>query len=99
MTDPIEGQLKGIGLRLDPQEILIAPSNEGGLSWGYTIIDKTHIPTMYMGGEWKNVVPEGVWLQMLDNWDDVINTIKNDQDGFSHYLGYPEIKDAINEQD
>jgi hypothetical protein len=97
MTEPIAGQLRGIGLRLDPQEILIAPSAEGGLTWGYTIIDKTNIPTMYMDGEWRDVVPKGVWLQMLDNWDDVIKTIKNNQDEFSHYLGYPEIKDAIDE--
>jgi hypothetical protein len=97
MTEPIEGQLKGIGLRLDPQEILIAPHEEGGLKWGYTIIDKTHIPTMYIGGEWKNVVPEGVWLQMLDNWDAIAKTAKEVLAEYPEYLEYPELKAFVND--
>lgn len=97
MTEPIEGQLKGIGLRLDPQGILIAPHEEGGLQWGYTIIDKTHIPTMYIGGEWKNVVPEGVWLQMLDNWDNITKDAKEVLKEYPNYLDYPELKALINE--
>ncbi len=97
MTEPIEGQLKGIGLRLDPQEILIAPHEEGGLSWGYTIIDKTHIPTMYIGGEWKDVVPEGVWLQMLDNWDAIKKTAKEVLAEYPEYLEYPELKELLND--
>jgi hypothetical protein len=94
MTDqPTEGQLKGIGLRLDPQEILIAPHEEGGLKWGYTITDKAHIPTMYIGGEWKDVVPEGVWLQMLDNWDAIKKTAKEVLAEYPEYLEYPEVKE------
>jgi hypothetical protein len=89
---PKEGQLKGIGLRLDPQEILIAPHEEGGLKWGYTIIDKTKIPTMYMAGEWKEVVPEGVWVQMLANWDDIAKTAKEVLEEYPEYLEYPELK-------
>jgi hypothetical protein len=89
---PKEGQLKGIGLRLDPQEILIAPHEEGGLKWGYTIIDRTKIPTMYMGGEWKEVVPEGVWVQMLANWDDIAKTAKEVLQEYPSYLEYPELK-------
>lgn len=97
MTEPVEGQLKGIGLRLDPQEILIAPHEEGGLSWGYTIIDKTHIPSMYMGGEWKDVVPEGVWLQMLDNWDAIKKTAREVLAEYPEYLEYPELKALLND--
>jgi hypothetical protein len=97
MTEPIEGQLKGIGLRLDPQEILIAPHEEGGLSWGYTIIDKTQIPTMYIGGEWKNVVPEGVWLQMLDNWDAIKKTAREVLAEYPEYLKYPELKALLDD--
>jgi hypothetical protein len=97
MTEPIEGQLLGIGLRLDPQEILIAPHEEGGLKWGYTIIDKTQIPTMYIGGEWKNVVPEGVWLQMLDNWANIAKNAKQVLEEHPEYLEYPELKALIND--
>ena len=89
---PIEGQLKGIGLRLDPQEILIAPHEEGGLKWGYTIIDRTKIPTMYMKGEWQNVVPEGVWVQMLANWDDIAKTANDVFSDYPEYLEYPEVR-------
>lgn len=91
-TEPKQGQLKGIGLRLDPQEILIAPHEEGGQMWGYTIIDKTQIPTMYMEGEWKEVVPEGVWVQMLANWDDIAKTAKEVLEEYPEYLEYPEVK-------
>ena len=89
---PIEGQLRGIGLRLDPQEILIAPHEEGGLSWGYTIIDRTKIPTMYIKGEWQNVVPEGVWVQMLANWDDIAKTANDVFSDYPEYLEYPEVR-------
>lgn len=89
---PIEGQLRGIGLRLDPQEILIAPHEEGGLKWGYTIIDRTNIPTMYIKGEWQNVVPEGVWVQMLANWDDIAKTANDVFSDYPEYLEYPEVR-------
>lgn len=89
---PIEGQLRGIGLRLDPQEILIAPHEEGGLKWGYTIIDRTKIPTMYIKGEWQNVVPEGVWVQMLANWDDIAKTANDVFSDYPEYLEYPEVR-------
>lgn len=92
---PNEGQLRGMGLRLDPQEILIAPHEQGGLKWGYTIIDSTKIPQMYIKGVWQDVVPEGVWLQMLDNWDDISNTAKQTFQDHPEYLEYPEIKKLI----
>jgi hypothetical protein len=92
MSEPSEGQLRGIGLRLDPQGILIAPHEEGGLQWGYTIIDKTQIPAMYMNGEWKQVVPEGVWMQMLANWDDITKDAKEILADNPEYLKYPELK-------
>ena len=99
MTEPVEGQLRGIGLRLDPQEILIAPYEESGsgLKWGYTIIDKTQIPSMYIGGEWKDVVPEGVWLQMLDNWDAIKKTAREVLAEYPEYLEYPELKELLND--
>jgi hypothetical protein len=92
---PAEGQLRGIGVRLDPQEILIAPYQKDGLMWGYTIIDKTTIPTMYIMGEWKEVVPEGVWLQMLENWNNIPKTAKNIVKDHPEYLDYPEIKELF----
>jgi hypothetical protein len=96
MTDqPVEGQLVGIGIRLDPKEILIAPYEENGLTWGYTIIDKSKIPTMYIGGKWQNVVPEGVWIQMLENWDAIAKTAKDVFAEYPEYLEYPEIKELL----
>jgi hypothetical protein len=95
---PSEGQLRGIGNRLDPQSILFAPEEINGLTWGYSIIDKNSKPEIFMGGEWKEFVPLGVWLQMLDAWEDLIKTIKQDPEKYEHYLQYPEIKERI-EQD
>jgi hypothetical protein len=93
MTEqPIEGQLRGIGLRLDPQGILIAPHEEGGLQWGYTIIDRDNIPTMYIKGQWQNVVPEGVWYQMLANWDDIGKFANDLFSDYPTYLEYPEVR-------
>ena len=97
MTEPDQGQLRGIGLRRDPQEILIAPYEQQGEMWGYTIINKTQIPTMYIDGEWKDVVPEGVWLQMLDNWDDIAKTAKEVLAEYPEYLEYPEVKALLSE--
>lgn len=97
MEQPIEGQLRGIGLRLDPQGILIAPHvvPGSGLQWGYTIIDKTRIPTMYIKGEWQNVVPEGVWSQMLANWEDIGKSAKDVFSDYPEYLEYPELKELF----
>lgn len=96
MSDnPTPGQLRGVGNRLDPESILFAPETLNGLTWGYTIIDKTTKPAIYMNDEWTEFVPEGVWLQMIDAWDSVINTIKQDPEKYKLYLRYPEIKDAI----
>jgi hypothetical protein len=97
MSEPVEGQLRGIGIRLDPQEILIAPHSKGGLSWGYTIIDKSQIPSMFIAGEWRDVVPEGVWNQMLDNWEDIAKTSKDVIDNNPSYLEYPEVKALFNQ--
>ena len=92
MSEPVEGQLRGIGLRLDPQEILIAPHVEGGLKCGYTIIDKNSIPSMFIDGEWRDVVPEGVWVQMLANWDSIAKTANDVFSEYPEYLEYPEVK-------
>ena len=95
MTEqPQEGQLRGIGLRLDPQGILIAPHEypDTGLTWGYTIIDRDRIPTMYINGEWRDVVPEGVWNQMLANWDDIGKFANDLFSDYPTYLDYPEVR-------
>lgn len=92
MTEPTEGQVRGIGIRLDPQEILIAPHEMNGAMWGYTITDKTKIPTMYIKGEWKEVVPEGVWVQMIANWEDISKTANEVFTEHPEYLEYPEVK-------
>jgi hypothetical protein len=52
---------------------------------------------MYIGGEWKNVVPEGVWLQMLDNWDAIKKTAKEVLEEYPEYLEYPEVKALLND--
>ena len=93
--DPKPGQLRGVGLRLDPDSILFASETHSGLTWGYTIVDKTAKPTIFMEGEWKEFVPEGVWLQMIDIWDNLISEIKKDPEKYSHYLSYPEISVLI----
>ena len=95
--NPVIGQLRGIGLRLDPQEILIAPYEEpgSGLKWGYTILDKTKIPTMYMEDGWREIVPEGVWLQMLENWERLAEMANDTFSDYPEYLQYPEIRDLI----
>lgn len=95
VENPVEGQLHGIGLRLDPQGILIAPHEDGGLQWGYTIIDRTKVPTMYIKGEWQDVVPVGVWTQMLANWDDIAKTANDVFSGYPQYLNYPEVRDLV----
>jgi hypothetical protein len=92
---PIEGQLRGIGLRLDPQGILIAPHEEGGLQWGYTIIDRTKVPTMYIDGNWVDVVPVGVWAQMIANWDDIAKTANDVFSDYPKYLEYPEVRSLV----
>ena len=92
MNEPVEGQLRGIGLRLDPQEILIAPHTKGGLSWGYTIIDKSQTPSMFIAGEWREVVPEGVWSQMIVNWEDIAKSARTILEENPSYLEYPELK-------
>jgi hypothetical protein len=94
---PTPGELRGIGLRLDPAGILIAPNEDAGLIWSYTIIDKTQIPTMYIGDEWKPVVPEGVWLQMLDNWEELKKIDRSVFDRNPIYLTYPELVELIGE--
>ena len=98
MSDnPVPGQLRGVGLRLDPDSILFAPETTGGLTWGYTIVDKTAKPAMYMDGEWREFVPEGVWLQMLDAWENLIKIIKQDPAKYEYYLEFPEIKESLND--
>jgi hypothetical protein len=91
------GRLRGIGLRPDPAGILITPFEQNGEQWGYTIVDKTTIPSMNIDGEWRNVVPEGVWMQMLENWDLVGKTDKAIFDQYPVYLDYPEVQELINE--
>ena len=93
---PVPGQLRGVGNRLDPEGILFGSNTyDGGLTWGYTIIDKTAKPSIFMDDQWTEFVPEGVWLQMIDLWDDVIKTIKDNPDKYEYYLQYPEIKERI----
>lgn len=95
MTDPQPGQLRGVGLRLDPQGILFAPETSGGLTWGYTIVDKTAKPAIFMNDQWTEFVPEGVWLQMLESWDNLITIIKQEPGKYEYYLQYPEIKELV----
>lgn len=95
MTEPQEGQLRGIGLRKDPEGILIAPHDVNGEQWGYTIIDKTKIPTMYIKGQWQDVVPEGVWYQMLANWEDIGKFANDLFSKHTEYLEYPELRSLV----
>lgn len=92
---PSPGQLRGVGNRLDPELILFAPETVEGLAWGYTIIDKTVMPAIYMDGEWTEFIPKGVWIQMIEAWDEVIEKVKSNPEKYKQYLNYPEIKEAI----
>jgi hypothetical protein len=47
---------------------------------------------MYIKGEWQNVVPEGVWVQMLANWDDIAKTANDVFSDYPQYLEYPEVR-------
>lgn len=94
-ANPVPGQLRGIGNRLDPDSILFAPESINGLIWGYTIVDRTSKPAIYMNDEWTDFVPEGVWLQMIDAWDNLIKTIKASPEKYEYYLNYPEIRNQI----
>jgi hypothetical protein len=47
---------------------------------------------MYIGGEWKDVVPEGVWAQMLANWDDIGKFANDLFSDYPQYLEYPEVR-------
>lgn len=95
--EPVLGQLRGIGLRLDPESILFAPETTDGLTWGYTIVDKQAKPAMFMADGWREFVPEGVWVQMIESWDNLIKSIKDDKESFAYYLQYDEIKKAVEE--
>lgn len=94
--NPSPGQLRGVGNRLDPESILFAPETVNGLTWGYTIVDETAKPAIFMDGEWRDFVPEGVWLQMVEAWGKLIETIKDNPEKYSHYLQYPEISTKVN---
>lgn len=96
MTDnPVPGQLRGIGLRLDPQGILFRSYEEGGLKWGYTLKPEEGKPQIFMNDEWTDFVPEGVWLQMLDLWKEMGKSMKENIADIQEYLEYPEIKQLI----
>lgn len=93
MSEPKLGDLKGIGLRPDPQGILFAPfTDDDGVQFGYTIIDPNQKPSMFMEDGWKEFVPEGVWLQMVDNWNAMKAGIRENLLDFPEYLQYPELK-------
>ncbi len=95
MTEPVPGQLRGIGLRLDPQGILFKPHTEGGLQWGYTLKPEEGKPQIYMNGEWTDFVPEGVWIQMLELWQEMGNGMKENIGDIQEYLQYPEIEKLV----
>lgn len=91
MTNPVPGQLRGIGLRLDPQGILFRPFQENGLQWGYTLKPEEGQPQIFMNGEWTDFVPEGVWIQMLSLWEEMGKSMKENIGDIQEYLNYPEI--------
>jgi hypothetical protein len=96
MTEqPQPGQLRGIGLRLDPQGILFRPFEENGLQWGYTLKPEEGQPALFMNDEWTEFVPEGVWLQMLDLWAQIGRDMKANIDDVQDYLEYPEVKRLV----
>jgi hypothetical protein len=95
MSDPVPGQLRGVGLRLDPQGILFRSYDEGGLRWGYTLKPEEGQPMIFMDGEWTEFVPQGVWLQMLELWNEMLAEMKNNINDVQEYLEYPEIANAI----
>lgn len=95
MSEPVPGQLRGVGLRLDPQGILFRPFEEGGIQWGYTLKPEEGQPMIFMKGEWTEFIPEGVWLQMLDLWEFMLKSMKENIKDVEYYLQYPEIASKI----
>jgi hypothetical protein len=95
MTEAVPGQLSGIGLRPDPQGILFRPFEEEGIQWGYTLKPEEGQPMIFMNDEWTEFVPKGVWLQMLDLWNEIGKSIKENLGDFEGYLQYPEIKRLV----
>lgn len=88
--EPQVGQMRGVLLRLDPKGILFAPHTLNGVSWGYSIDPDEDNPAIYMDDEWKEIIPEGVWYQMVENWTQVKNTVLNNPKEYADYLAYPE---------
>jgi hypothetical protein len=50
---------------------------------------------MYINGEWRDVVPAGVWSQMLANWDDIAKFANDLFSDYPTYLDYPEVRKLI----
>ena len=93
MKDPAPGQLRGIGLRPDPQGLLFRTyEDEDGAKWGYTLKPTEGQPMIFMNDAWTTFVPEGVWNQMLANWDDIAKFANDLFSDYPTYLDYPEIR-------
>lgn len=90
-NSPFEGQLRGVGLRLDPLGILFRPHDYDGKQWGFTLKPEEGQPMIYMNGEWTEFVPEGVWLQMKDLWEEMKSKMQENIDDVGEYLDYPEL--------
>lgn len=91
MTEPIPGQLRGVGIRPDPQGILFRPHIIEGIQWGYTLKPEEGQPMIFMNGEWTEFIPKGVWLQMLDLWEEMKNSMQNNISDVQEYVSYPEL--------
>jgi len=97
MTEqPQPGQLRGIGLRPDPQGLLFRTyEDEDGSKWGYTLKPTEGQPMIFMNDAWTTFVPEGVWNQMLDLWAQIGRDMKANINDVQEYLEYPEVKDLV----
>lgn len=88
---PKLGDLRGMGLRLDPKGILIAPETTGGLTWGYTIVDPDVVPAVYTENGWLEFVHQSVWNDIKDQWNAIKIEVKNNPLAYPEYRDYPEL--------
>lgn len=93
MSEPLPGQLRGVGLRLDPEGLLFSPHIINELQWGYTLKPDEGQPMIFMNGEWTEFIPKGVWLDMLGLWKEMKQALqKNIKDVPPVYINYPELE-------
>lgn len=87
--------MRGVALYPDPKGLLFSPHDVKGVQMGYAINPAEGNPAIFLDGEWKEIIPEGVWLQMTSSWDELIKNISDNYIDYPEYCAYPEIASQI----